>query len=228
MYKNYRAWEMDKLYLIKVYSFIKEISPLNKIKTTLDIGCADGSFSAKLRRDFGFDVYGVDISDNAILKAIEKGVKAQMHNLEYQLPYPDSFFDLVFACEVIEHIYDTDFVISEMNRVLKNNGLLIISTPNIVSLSNRIRILFGKYPNYVTEYRAKDGAGHIRTYSIPVLINQLKEHEFMTLKKSSSHIAFPMANKFIPFFLKKIAIKLGDIFPRLGTPIIIVAKKRTT
>lgn len=43
---------------------------------------------------------------------------------------PDNYFDFVLCFQVIEHIKDSDFLLKEIKRVLKDNGKLIISTPN--------------------------------------------------------------------------------------------------
>ena len=63
-----------------------------------------------------------------------------------RIPCDDSTFDIVIAGELIEHLQDTYGVVREFNRVLKNGGHLIISVPNVCSLVNRIRMIFGKLP----------------------------------------------------------------------------------
>jgi len=46
-------------------------------------------------------------------------------------------FDLVFAGELIEHLYDTDYFFEEANKVLKAGGYLIITTPNLPTMAAR-------------------------------------------------------------------------------------------
>ena len=225
-YASYRAFDEGKFYILKVYEIIKRLNQKYNFKKALDVGCADGSFAAKLKKDFGFDCYGIDISEGAIKLACDSGIKATQHNLEKPLSYPDNFFDLISACETIEHIYDTDFFISELARVLKPKGILILTTPNLVSLVNRVKILLGAYPAFVPEYRiGKEEAGHIRAYTIPVLQRQLSEHGLRIVVKSSPNITFPMDNKFVPKPLKKAAIRLGDVFPTIGSHMIVAAEK---
>ncbi len=48
--------------------------------------------------------------------------------------------------EVIEHLYNSDLVISEIYRILKRNGILILSTPNLASWINRLVLLLGYQP----------------------------------------------------------------------------------
>lgn len=223
-YSKYKAWTEDKFYLLKVFNLIKNLNRKYYFKKFLDAGCADGSFAEKLKDNFGFDTFGVDISPGVVRFAPKKGIKAAVCNLEESLPFADAEFDLITACEVIEHIYDTDFFIEELKRILKNGGILIITTPNLVSLRNRMTMLFGRYPRFVPEYSTK-GAGHIRAYTMSVLINQLKNHHFKVLKITSPNITFPITNSKIPWLFKKIAIRLGDFFPSIGSHIIVVAQK---
>ena len=53
---------------------------------------------------------------------------------------------MIIASEIIEHIYDTDFFIEELKRILKPNGRIIITTPNMHSAANRLLFLIGKFP----------------------------------------------------------------------------------
>jgi len=52
--------------------------------------------------------------------------------LSYELPFKDSFFDFVITYETIEHIGDTSLFVSELSRVLKPNGIMILTCPNIL------------------------------------------------------------------------------------------------
>ena len=52
--------------------------------------------------------------------------------------------DAAHVCEVIEHLFDTEGFLKEIHRLLVPGGLLILSTPNLNSLANRIRVLCGR------------------------------------------------------------------------------------
>lgn len=69
-------------------------------------------------------------------------------NLEEKLDcYQNSSFDLVYAGEVIEHLYNPDNMVKEICRILKQNGYFILSTPNMNSWISRFFFCFlGIYP----------------------------------------------------------------------------------
>lgn len=69
-------------------------------------------------------------------------------------PYADGAFDLVMACELFEHlVLDPMHAISEANRVLRDNGRLLISVPNGVSMNKLLQISAGMQPNSFPFYR---------------------------------------------------------------------------
>lgn len=184
----------------------------NKI---LDIGCANGGFSKYLIEQ-GFDCYGLEYSEDAIYKATKNGLKITKGSFIENFPFEDSTFDIIFAGEVIEHTIDDDFFLKECYRVLKPNGLIIITTPNLTSLGNRLLILFGKLPRFVYS------PFHYKIYTLKLLKDTINKNNFKILKSSSSYILIStFFNKFIGYFGEK----LGIIFPSLGEHIIIFAEK---
>lgn len=90
-------------------------------KCALDIGCRDGYWSERLK-EMGYNVASIDI-EPAYTRALK-------HNVENGLPFPDASFDLVWCTEVIEHLHTPKYLLDEINRVLKPNGISILTTPN--------------------------------------------------------------------------------------------------
>jgi len=84
-----------------------------------------------LEKEFGFrNVYDLSSTD---LNSIP---------LELQ----DESADVVFLCEVIEHLYNPDLVMRECRRVLKKGGFIVLTTPNLTSWFNRILLVCGYFP----------------------------------------------------------------------------------
>ena len=105
----------------------------------LDLGCGDGK-TGKLLLDKGFQVEASDMDVQRFeFSAVIPFKKANFNN---SLPYPDQSFDAIIFMEVIEHLYNPDFVVSEISRILKPGGKLLLSTPNILNIGSRFRFLF--------------------------------------------------------------------------------------
>ena len=96
----------------------------------LDVGCGEGAFCAELEAA-GAHPFGVDIAEQAVARA-----RARHPHLRFEmvaphgpLPFDDAEFDVVWASEVIEHVADTARWLSELRRVLRSGGRLLLTTP---------------------------------------------------------------------------------------------------
>jgi glycosyltransferase involved in cell wall biosynthesis/SAM-dependent methyltransferase len=77
-------------------------------------------------------------------------------------PYPDGHFSTVLCCELIEHLTeDPMHLMSEVNRIVKPGGHLVLSTPNIGSLRGIAAILEGSHPGIFTAYIRPRAAGEV-------------------------------------------------------------------
>lgn len=113
----------SKLYTLE---FVPDAPPALEV---LDIGCATGANTAAMLAK-GHHVRGVDISGNAITKYTARGFDGRTMDIAVGLDFPDASFDLVFCSEVIEHLVRPDGLASEIHRVLRPGGSLVLSTPN--------------------------------------------------------------------------------------------------
>lgn len=110
---------------------IEKIAKTNTGKV-LDVGIGDGS-NLKQFKELGFDVYGIDVSDAAIRRMEKEVPEGHLKDVdlmaEQEIPFPDNFFDVVFARLVMHYLNDeqAEFVLDEFDRILKPNGLLFIS-----------------------------------------------------------------------------------------------------
>ena len=140
----------------------------------LDVGCAGGELTALLAT-CGWRVQGAEAEPALVAAARARGVDTRAVDLDRApLPWSDAVFDAVIAAEVIEHVIDTDHLLAEIARVLRPGGALVITTPNLASLENRLRLLFGRYPMWMDV--GVEGAGHLRYYTPRMLRHQLARH----------------------------------------------------
>jgi len=109
-------------------------------KSLLDVGCGIGSISLELQKK-GFCVKGVDFSEIGVSKCIERGLDARVCDVDKNgLPFGDKSFDIVWAGDIIEHVFDPIFLLEETCRVLKDNGSLLATIPNDFYFKRRWRI----------------------------------------------------------------------------------------
>ena len=104
----------------------------------LDLGCGDGDFALRLN-ELGYEVIAGDIDRNRF--KYHKEIEFKSCDITKEMPFTDNYFDYVLMLEVVEHLRNPYVVISEINRIIKKNGFLILSTPNILSLKSRLRFM---------------------------------------------------------------------------------------
>lgn len=110
----------------------------------LDIGSGGGFMAEEFAR-FGFRVVGVDPSAVSVDTARRHAAAGGL-DIDYRvgtgelLPVDDAEFDLVYCCDVLEHVSDLDAVIAETARVLKPDGLYLFETVNRTLASKLVAI----------------------------------------------------------------------------------------
>jgi len=120
-------------------------------KRVLDVACGEGYGSALLARHAAH-VTGADISDAAIEHA--KRTYANLANVEFlcapctRLPIADASIDVAVSFETIEHIGEQEAFLEELARVLKPDGVLLLSCPNKLAYSDK--------RNFVNEFHVKE------------------------------------------------------------------------
>lgn len=96
----------------------------------LDVGCGEGRFTAELAAA-GARVVGIDVAEEPLRRARARHPELDLRLVAAEGPWEleDADFDVVWAGEVIEHVADTAAWLSEVRRVLRSGGSLLLSTP---------------------------------------------------------------------------------------------------
>jgi 2-polyprenyl-3-methyl-5-hydroxy-6-metoxy-1,4-benzoquinol methylase len=114
---------------LKAYKFANNFCQNMKI---LDAGCGEGYGSCFISEK-ATEVVGIDISEEAVQHARTKytkdNIKYEVMNVQ-NLQFKNDSFDVVLSFQVIEHLSDASKFLKEIKRVLKNNGMAIVGTPN--------------------------------------------------------------------------------------------------
>ena len=137
--------KVKKNYLLEK---IKEIFSKERKGKILDLGCGDGDYS-KILKDLGYQVIACDLDEERF--QYKDKIEFRKCDITQNLEFPEKVFDYVLLLEVIEHLKDPYSVVKEINRILKVNGILVISTPNVLNLKSRLRFLFEGAFDYFRE-----------------------------------------------------------------------------
>ena len=174
-----------------------------KFEKILDVGCGDGNFSVVLREAcHAKEVHGLEVTSTGVESAKKNGVLAVQLDLDRSnFPYPENLFDAVFAGEVIEHLYDPDRFLGEIFRVLKPGGILVLTTPNLASIHNRIALLLGFQPfcmsaslrsNFgrIAEPASDNSLDHIRVMTLGSLrkLLEINRYKVIGVMGSGAHL----------------------------------------
>jgi 2-polyprenyl-3-methyl-5-hydroxy-6-metoxy-1,4-benzoquinol methylase len=183
-------------------------------KRVLDMGCAGGELGVFLKKNGASYVAGCDISEKNILRAKNTLDHAFVFNVEQNDFSPlVGAYDIVIAMEIIEHLFRPEqFLLKLSQSVLSPESILILTTPNFLVFSNRIKMLFGKFG--YTDIGLFD-RGHIHFYTYGTLIKDIQHAGLSVVVED--HIIHP-----------KIPRMLGKLFPSLfAYQFVVSVKKRS-
>jgi 2-polyprenyl-3-methyl-5-hydroxy-6-metoxy-1,4-benzoquinol methylase len=144
----------------------------------LDLGCGEGAFAAALAAA-GASVLAADIAAEPLRRAREAHPDLELQLLEEESRWgiPDSAFDVVWAGEVIEHVADTAGWLSELRRVLRSGGRLLLSTPSL----GPAQLLGAAVSRRVFAARFDPRSDHLRYYSRATLAALISDFGFEQL-----------------------------------------------
>lgn len=234
----------------KLNDIICDILKRKNIKdiTFLDIGCGDGQFmkyvDAHLPKELKINFIGID------KYVVRKSFDFQLLNddVERKINLPSKTADIIVCAEIIEHLKNTDQFIQEAQRILKDDGDLIITTPNLASYLNRFLLLFGYQPYHAEVSEVESGfglgivygvlgrskinnktAGHLRMFTFRALrdfveyyglrIEKFYPVYLSTFRKDNKRVGIIKAFFFIDYLVSK-------VFPKMANGLIFHLRKK--
>jgi SAM-dependent methyltransferase len=207
----------------------------------LEIGSMLGVVSISLKKR-GYHVYACDIPEfyNSVsLRNLYEtnDIPFSGFNLKYaKLPYNSNFFDLVIICEVIEHLnFNPLPLLSDISRVLKNDGYLYISMPNQSNIGNRIMLATGKsihnpIDDFFRQLDRKSNmvvALHWREYTLSETLLMIEKMGFKAILKYYFAEKDKTGSSFL-MFLKWLIKRVLYAYPPFRPCQVVIGQKVTT
>ena len=185
-----RILQLDRLYGLRKRS--KAVMRHIERGRLLDVGCATGEFLNAIR-DKGWEVVGVEPSPLASRWARENlDLDVKTGTLE-TVALPDESFDVVTMWNVIEHVPDPHAVLSKAYRLLRSNGLLVLTTPNFDSVDVKI---FGRY------WIGYELPRHFYVFSRRTLLEVVEKAGFRVLETKCLYGSHAAAMSSVRFWLR--------------------------
>jgi SAM-dependent methyltransferase len=142
----------------------------------LDIGTTPFTLYVK-KANPHFEVFTLDRTELLKERCSSNGVELRTCDLDSDaLPFPDDFLDVVIFTEVLEHVFrPPSEILSEVRRILKPGGTLILSVPNIAYILNRVRLMLGRThledPDEQLRKTWVHGHGHLHEYTLSEIVS---------------------------------------------------------
>jgi 2-polyprenyl-3-methyl-5-hydroxy-6-metoxy-1,4-benzoquinol methylase len=134
------------------------------------------------------------------------------------LPFADKSIAAVISTDLIEHLYDPMSLIVEFQRVVRPGGVIVLSTPNLATLQDRFRFLFGRPPRQIDPMHDYLKL-HIRQYTVPLLRRMLAQAGFTVTAVRSNYVGIEVRQgRWIE------SRRLARIAPAIGGSLIVAAR----
>lgn len=187
---NYSDYTKAKKVSNYFFSILVKNSFFNKASGILDVGCAFGYIINKCAETYNCPTTGVDVSQYAIQKARKKFLKTNFLVVDLNNPIllkTESFSNIIML-DVIEHLDSPYNTLINLRELLKDNGKIVIRTPNIISVE---RFLRGK------RFHGYRDDSHIYLFCFQTLKHLLEKAGFRIIESGSDSYPLPFIKKLI-------------------------------
>lgn len=182
----------------------------------LDVGCREGAKARLYASELSIPlekVAGLEGQEEHC-RAASGSIRAVCLDLEKEkFPFADESYELVICNQVLEHLKNIFLPLSEMDRVVKTGGYLLLGIPNLAALHNRLLMLAGVQPvcNQIT-------GPHVRCFTHSAFIKFLRTNPNFELVASAGSTLYPF-----PYPLVDL---LGRAFPGLSSFTVYLLRKK--
>lgn len=190
---KYEGWRYYKA----VLDILEKVPKSNSL---LDIGCAEGTKTIQYANMLSIPlekVYGIETKPEYV-KLAQEHFKIINVNLEHNtFHFQDQEIEVIICNQILEHLKNIFLPLSEMDRVLRIGGHLIIGIPNLAALHNRLFILFGRQPscNIIM-------GPHIRCFTHKGFLEFIKQNTNFELQSISAATLYPFPYPVVQYCAK--------------------------
>lgn len=183
----------------------------------LEIAGSTGTVAIKLAQR-GYSVMLSDIEDAPLAVAYRQNptLDTIIVDASEKFPFEDSTFQVIYAGDIIEHLYDTSKFLREIYRCLVPGGIVVLTTPNLASLEDRIGFLFGKSPRQIDPTHEFLSL-HIRPFTYSKLKESMESVGFSKFRLETNLIRLKIGR------FKVDLVALAKVFPSIGRSLIVGA-----
>lgn len=207
----------------RIYKTLELIHFKDNLKI-LDIGCGEGTIGQHIQdKKYNIHIIGMDISKEALNLANTYYDQTILFNLDED-EFPEEMeeqFDYVICIEVLEHLFNPKRALLNIGKLVKDNGIVITSFPNMAWWVYRIDLLIkGRYPE---ENRLYDMVEHLQNFTLPSFTELVEETDFTIVKLNPTYNRLPKLLYYLPSFFKNPLLrKYPNVF---GYQIVLSLKK---
>jgi 2-polyprenyl-3-methyl-5-hydroxy-6-metoxy-1,4-benzoquinol methylase len=189
-------------------SWYKALQLIPKKSYVLDVGCSSGSFGEVLTNEWDCLVDGIEINEKDAMLASKKLRKVYRLNIETDnLKIITQRYDAIYFGDVIEHLVDPVNALKNVKKILKPNGRIIFSIPNMAHLMIRLELLKGDFEYTETGILDKT---HLHFYTLKEIQRIFSESGYEIKKIDYTIKDYP--NELIDEYLIKIGLKADKKF----------------
>jgi 2-polyprenyl-3-methyl-5-hydroxy-6-metoxy-1,4-benzoquinol methylase len=147
---------LSPITILRYNELLDNIEKYRKTNRLIDVGCGIGYF-LEIAKQRGWEVFGTEYTDNAVEICRKKGINMQQGVLD-SMNYETGYFDVITSFEVMEHINNPNSEVENFSKILRQGGLLYITTPNFNGFSRHIAKAdwnIVHYPEHLSYYTPK-------------------------------------------------------------------------
>ena len=220
----------------RVLDVLRSAVDFTRAPRVLDIGAGQGALSIRLK-ELGARVSACDVVPEQFNVA---GIDFRVVNPDGTLPFDDGTVDVAVAIEVLEHIDGHGRFFAEVARVLAPDGIVMFTTPNILSLKSRLRFLFtGFFYSFgpLEPFTRDPVSQHIAPFSVNRYEWMLSQHglTLVALETDKTQTTSILLSFLVPFIWLVTRVQFGgsslasrqnSAVTLFGRKLVIVGRKR--